>query len=84
MKKILPILIGITLVLSGCLQAVETGQDIQQRAQDIRTETEKAVQSAQESVAGAADDAWATKERIEEKAEQAQEALDAIDRLTED
>jgi predicted Holliday junction resolvase-like endonuclease len=84
MKRLIPIFTGIALVLSGCTQAVETGQEIQQRAQDIRTETEKAVQSAQESVAGAADEAWATKERIEEKTEQAQEALDAINRLTEE
>ena len=85
MKKTFAFIFAIAILsISGCTQAIEKGQEIQNAAQTIRSETDAAVKSAQESVADAADQAWATKEKIEDKAEAAQDALDAIDRLTED
>ena len=73
---------GAVVVLSGCTHTIETGRELQESAQNIRKETEKAVQGAQESVSTAADEAWATKERIDEKVTQAEEAMEAINRLT--
>ncbi len=92
MKKLLTILFSALLLitLGGCEKLTKQADDVQQGAQQLRTEAEKAAIDAATEVEKMADQAIETKEKIEEKVGQAQdaveetqEAADALKKLTE-